>query len=1693
MKSSSTILFLILIWILGSCVPQSPNTKRRNSQGIKEASPGNEDNTAPEFTSDIFWYAQGQTVEGQITINEDTQTVVYLRGSSVHHFLTQNSNYANTYCLVMDQNMPGAKQQMRARIVPIKIKNFSTNSEEWLMRVDIPEKTANTNTCSGTTNQLSSSGLILGTVNSANAAYAPTELCTTCTGKAVSTFISLYQYNSGALTINDFVPQESLNLSALSIRVDLQSNSTTPISQCTNSSCQAKGFDCCLEGQCANDSAIKATASSDPDYTQALAEVSANPAAFVKWPNIYFVCGTNIPVTPTPTAAPDLQATADARLLDLLEKYYCLEEGKKTTPDYATANVCLPTKDQTAHDTIQQEVWALCGCQATPFPTDPADPICPDFGLKTITNTSGSIIDVICDIPPAIPEPTPFTSLNTGVPSRSAPHRFFKATDGSSVDDMSTIAGQAIEPEGTPFYYLDESNKTEPVQGAFSMNAILGQFSTELNRALPAKMINVNYDETYIIRATSGTYTPCPTCRADSWFATFSAFPSSTMGYGLVAKGYSTNRQAMELNTNRGNYEDTIFGRACWLPPTMLPFSHQKNSDINTQRRNRLTTQASMWVNGYQRDWFGFNKGALIGSFDGVRWFAIGQGRRVRATSNKLFLAVNAAYADLADPTDHVVSIVADVGGNPNLDYDFNPSLDYGDASQNQGATCQHWHQCKVDSDCVAKLGWEYTCLDTSEYRSRWPKFDIYGAEIANEEISEARYNDIIFGNIPSGSNKRCVYRGKGAPCKRDYTTLSANDQKQFACAPNYYCEDADAGRFNDSISREPAPFDAFLFGQGSQVLGRPKTYVGAGNNLTNETVSNIRYNASIFATDTTDFGLCMPGKRLTSTLIEQHRDRDSSKRVDYINQISSCDSTATGSSRVVTCPLFEMEENQTEEKGDYILSATNIIERHQQNACGQESQRVISSSTENTFKLIELERLSSIINISDPSLAQDACYRRPGSYCHTDLDCQPNILHSDKANFFSNTYFGGTDAEKYYWQENMICSQAQAKPALQDSDYFDYDLTLNRCCREVGQNMTMFTQDDNSIIPDNLNNTGLDVDLFPYDGPSATGRYSRYVVAQPQDGPFSTTPYAQSPIVEQNTVPRQFQWKTINDTGSKSCCGGGWIRKFADGTNNWKNKNRLSLNPSSFTCLNYQADYPINNPVSVDADNYAKDFDRLCLSPADGGCVQKPFIGPSGYTITNPTNLPSTTATLDTSPTTNPLSGGSLLQTLSVDVPYMPRPFKNVDYIGDTGDAGKPYNYFKNQTIAGEYNHHAISLYLPIYIGGRENITAVSVRYFDNAGNELVPAPAIVYTEVPGCDIEGTDSPQNPNGELAADQWCIENDAATGNADIFHMRVDSTLLIAAKPWAYAGVTITYNVQNNSTYCYGDLATAGACTNGAVDTTRNGMVPGNDLYYLTKLSRLELLGIPQIIYEPIYCNSDRSQLVPGIFDLPADTRTAFEAAAFDYSNLVNSKELSEIYDNTNTGDDISNNDFGAAIIPPQVVYQDDVALPAIFSGHEFMCCVPLGHETVGASKCCSGHMASKNGKNICLLPDGVDLHVYFNKFVSGEGMGEDLPLGGLLDADFIPETGEPKMSSGVYNKIRTLGEEYCESGSVRKGSAFGYFIAEPNNGTFVQQGSIEDSKFYSIVDSIFDNDANNGTGYAPFVQGARWDHHYYCE
>ncbi|MBT3583873.1 MAG: hypothetical protein HN509_03120, partial [Halobacteriovoraceae bacterium] len=1514
MKFSIQIIFLVLMVALSSCVPSSSGGKRTKKSDSSSSSGGVVGTPAPPvFNSDedLFWFSD-QKVTGTITINQNTQTVIYLRGDILHQFLENDSNFTKAFCMVVSYTDATVKKHLRARAVPIAFTNFSTQSLERLLRIDIPEDGLNVDNCKGDASHIDSSGNIDPiaineslSVNT-NAAFSPPTMCASgiCSGTISSSNVSLYTTTAGVgLSVLNRIPQESLDLLGLGLRVDVESNSSNPGSTCSNSSCLAKGFDCCLEGQCVNDATQKPNATNEPDFTQALADIAINPANFVNYPNIFFVCNSPPPPAPTPSPLPDASATASAYLEQQVAKFNCLEGEQQNPQDFSTcgdqnADTLIDIED---FKLIRADVWDECGCEFDPFPSEPNEPQCPDFGLQATKDFNGNITEVTCLVPNPSIEPTPFQNLNLSVPGRSAPHRFYRSDDGVVVDDISTLTNITPEvlPEGTPFSYLDSSGKTDPVSGTYSMNAILGQFSVSLTQALPAKVVNVEFDQTYIISVTQGFHTPCPQCASDSWFNSFSPFPTSLGGNGLGAVGHTTSRDIYNNNTSNGNYEDTIFGRACWLPPTMLPFSHKKNGNLITQRSNRLSAQSAMYVNGYQRDWFGFNKGALIGSFDGASWFAVGTGRRISAKSNKLYLAINAPFADLHEPTDHIVAIVTDQGNNIAADFDYDPNLPINDSRQNKGASCQFYHQCNTDLDCVTKLGWEYACADTSEYKTKWPRFDINGLEVKDQEVAAGGISDILRGNLPTGTNFRCVYRGAGSPCKKDLSTLSGFPQKQklFRCAPNFYCEQINGNKFNSRVHRTPNLLETNLFGQGASVMGRPESYIGGVGTLPSEIQDAIKDSASIHTpnpTDQQDWGLCRPGRQLNIDPIEQHRNPDSTGRADYISQISNCDSKAIGDSRIHNCPVIDMGTTTT--AGSILAESTNTTQKHVQNMCGGESQRDPGTTIfESTFKTIEAEKLGTVANILAPTLAADACLRRAGAVCHTDLDCGPNKLHSAQAIFFDIDAFGNTEAEQKFWQESLVCGQGQDKPFLQDDDFFDYDLTKNRCCRATGEDITMYTEIRAAlqVTTDALSpgygtfNGPLASHLPPFQNPTTDGRYSRYMVTELVSTPTSPDAdksKAEAPRIQENQVSHNMQWKAINDTGTKTCCGGGWVRKFSDGTNDWSNNKRLNVNFSAFSCINYSTDLVNNAPTNLNFQNYNKEFDKLCLAPSDGGCIQHKIPEVVGFEVQNPSNFGSQTAVLDTSPQGDPTQG-ELDQTKTMETPYQPIPYNgNIPVISGDG----PFNYFASHDF-----EEATSFYLPAYIGGIENITDVTFRYFDQNGTLLGTTPGL--TPAASC----APIVNNPRIDLATTgPWivCPDTINTPGKFDVFHAKADAGLQFGGNDWAFAGVQITFNVTSRNAYDY--QAGVGVTNNAAIA----GFNPGNALYYLTKLGRLELIGIPQIYYEPIYCNTNRTELVSDIFDLPTQDKATFDANSFGYTVFDdNAGSLSQIYDPASPG------------------------------------------------------------------------------------------------------------------------------------------------------------------------------------------------
>lgn len=1671
------VRYLFLFILITACMPdsQAPRTNAAKSTGTGTGTTtgSTTGGSTPTSTTQLAWNFLSNT-SPLITINNANLNTAYLTGSNVESYLSVSSNFTNAnYCVVADYSLGGLTYQLRSRVVPISYYDFSKGTNIRALRVDFPDTTNSTTFCAGTLRVQDTSGAYVSDVAPASLSYSPSSVCPTCTSTLSSIKVRIFKKG----TTLDEVPLNLLNLSPLSLYLDPNNGATSGSGSCSNSSCQGQGLDCCLNNQCVKDGAIKPTAQTQYASLLAVAEEEkkTNPLAYLGYPQLYYICGSTVPTTPGGSTG----GSYDAALEQLKKDYACVQNLKsqsslspfqqeiliRTSPYTATAdcltNDTLDVNEPQYYKKVVERLYKNCGCSESELSSMINS--CPAYDYVIGASSGGVPTRIDCYTPPGDTTPLP-TQLTVAVDSRSAPHRFFDST-GVERDilggERSSSSGDYVQ-EGAKFEYLDDAFIV-PSQQPFSMNAILGQMTVALDKALPAKSVAVEVDQVYQITTTQGLYSPCPSCARDSWISALRAHPSSTFGNGLQAVGHSVTRDQLSTNTTGGNYEDTIFGRACWLPPTMIPYSQPMGmGSISAQRQLRLQTQAALFANGYQREWFGFNRGALIGSFDGVTWFAIGKGRIVKASSKKLFLAINAPFADLAQANMHVVNVVAYNGTNyaPAVDYD--PAFHRHDQKQNLAGSCQANHMCNTDTDCVSKLGWEYMCADVIATKSNWPKFDSNG----NEELGvEAKTIDQILQQkrFPSGSTKRCVYRGAGAPCKVNSGTLTdLNQKKLMTCAPNFYCANlSSAGLFNSLISRYAAPLEDLpvsrnhLFGKDANILGRPLNYLtGADATLPSNIASAIRAN---FSNDLAT-GLCQPGKALPqasnettlSDPFQQHQFSDPSRRTDFISQIGSCNSGLFTTRRYSSCPVINETTGNYEMFESGFNLTTHVKKSRAQNSCGLDSLNSTASlgSSADTllasspFKSIESKTLPTT-TVSTKTFARDACLRRAGQVCHTDLDCGPSRFHAEQVDFFPLSFFGN-EAEKKYYSETLICGQTDPIPQpTETAAYKDYDMSKNRCCRAVGSDLTTFTSD----IPLGMDPTGVSsTDLSKYD-PSSAGlltslpaasrapgmapnnskRYSRFATVddigsteRPYLTAYQSRDGAGTILNPTENVLTPKQWKTLKETNSESCCGGGWIRKFSDGTNDWSRRNRVVFDVTNFACINSRTTL-ITHPEDV-LSQYGEfsslgqllsaiqqDYGDYCKDGTNtkGSCAQ--------YSISD--------SVTDTAPTADFHGGSTTINTVNPNYAT-----GNLDYYFTPRSADTNSSVFIDYSSASSRRN--ITLRIPSYV----RIGTISGITLINQDGSITAACA------PEAAAASISSPSQD--AVCAGTCCYDLNTTTRV-----LKVGTS----GSPAAFAGqrAGVTFNITP-----------AGS---GLISRFR----PGSNSYYLRRLGRLELSGIPQITHEPLYCSDNHNRLVPGIFNSTLALRSNFETPAVSFSN-------------------------GSVFVANEKALENQ----PVFSANDFKCCTPLGKTTNSQNKCCSGFGTAigATGKFTCALPSGTDLMVYFNRFVSNEGAGSDQPGGGLTDSDYNDQTGEPLLNSTVNQKISDLGIAYCASGRVRQGGAFGAFEPEP-------QGSDTNlsSRIYNIVDSS--NDAgvvsNAGrtipVGYASFLDGFRWNHHLYCD
>lgn len=1682
------VRYLFLLFLLASCLPEG-QVSRSSIQGTdgttSGSTTGGSDSPATPTTTLAFNYL-GSTAQ-KITVNASNLYTANIVGTAVSDYLATSTNFTGaTYCLVNTYSLGGISYELRTRVIPVSYYDFTQKKTVRVFRVDFPDSTNSLSSCAGTLYSYNTNG-VLAAETSPSTSYASGSVCPTCTTTLTSTRVRLFKKNS---TLEE-VPRGSLNFSTFSVLIDPNNGTSSGSTSCSDSSCQARGFNCCLDNQCVNDGGVRSAGVSQyPDlYATAEAEKLENPLAYLRYPQLYYICSGSVGGTTGATGGGD---SYDEDFEKLKKDYACIQNLKSqtsTTPfqselltkTYTAAADCLTASSDSGeyyyYQSVVKRLYENCNCTKSTLSESIQD--CAAFDYTVVAYDGSEPAEIQCIVQSTDSGTTPIQS-RVQLNSRSAPHRFFDTTGAEKA-----LSG-SVTQEGSTFQYLDDAYLV-PSQSNFSMNAILGQMSVSLTEALPAKSVAVELDQVYLISTVSGTYTPCPTCGKDAWLSSLSAHPYTTDGTGLQGLSLSTSREELSIYSSGGNYEDTIFGRACWVPPTMLPFSHSAKSSTQAQRLNRLQTQAALYANGYQRDWYGFNKGAVIGSFDGVTWFAIGRGRIVRSTSSKLFLAINAPFADLAIPSIHEINIEAYNGITKAPAVDYDPAYHVTDiTNQNLAGTCQAHHMCDTDTDCITRLGWEYMCADVKEIRTNWPAFDASANESAsagsysttydsngNPAVSTAKTIDQILAKkgFPSSSTKRCVYRGAGAPCIVNPSTITdLNRKKTLTCAPNFFCANVSTGGvFNGKVARYAASVEEIpvsknhFFGKDANVLGRPLSYVSSSDttSLLSDIQSTLRENlAHNHSLGLSQAGICRPGKAVPETSNQvtlsnpftQHQYADASKRTDFISQIGGCNSTLYTAYKQSSCPVLGSDGNYemfatASVASDYYQRARN------QNTCGLQSlfsNTTLSSSADtmlaySPFRSIEAKTLPNQ-TVIEKTLVRDACLRRAGQVCQTDLDCSPNKMHAEQTDVFSLSYFGN-QAEKTYYSEYLVCGQTDPKPAYGDSAAYEaYDLSKNRCCREVGKDLTTYT----NYVPTSENGAsydgasqGLKMSLDSGSGitlPNDPKRYSRLATVENLGSatrPLLTSYQARSTttgLIQNDefggNVLTSSQWKSLTEANGETCCGGGWIRKFSDGGNDWTKSDRVAFDVTSFRCINSRSvmltrpDEVIGEYASVPQNLVDQDEGYYCKDGTNttGACAM--------YSITD--SLTVTAPTPDAFLTVNVNTRAPTYGSSNLDHYFSP-------LSADT-DASTVINY------ASSSSRKNIAVKIPSYINDTSMAAALAGIYMNpDSGAEVGPC-----TGATGA-IASLDPSQDGAALACGAGCCYQYDSA---ARILRV-VAST---ATETGTFANKTVGVRFS---------AAPAGSST-GSVSRTK----PGSNSYYLKRFGRFELSGIPQVPLQPIYCNDNSNVVVPGLFDLTTavTNKSYLETNAISFAMSFN--------DGTNT-----------------YLNHKSLLNEPVFSPNDFKCCTPLGKTATSASKCCSGYGTTNSSTSVtCKLPARTDLMVYFNRFVSNEGQGTDQPGGGLTEADFEASTGEPILSTTVNNKIAELGKAYCLSGKVRQGGAFGRFEPEPQGPATNLSGRI-----YNIVDSTNDAGQNSNagatitTGFTPFTQGFRWNHHLYCD
>lgn len=806
----------------------------------------------------------------------------------------------------------------------------------------------------------------------------------------------------------------------------------------------------------------------------------------------------------------------------------------------------------------QTAVNQFCGCGVVGATKCNLKPV--EQTLNGVT----TVTDYSCVYPPP-PLPEPPLQQVIYVSAKTVPHRYHDIN--GAVWDNDTGANAPAQ-EGIEFKYTNgDPLKPNNLTSYVGFNEIYGTFNKQGGSAKPPRMVAVKKDRIYDIFVDSGGFASCDNCGNDPYAPILKLFPQSfaTKGGGYFPDAYNSNRTS---NTGLYRADDLIFGRACFVPATMIAWGHADYTSVDTQRRRRLAAQHFLFANGYQRDWYGFDYGSLIGSFDGVNWFSIGNQRRIKANGSRLLLAVNGFFGDMTTDNNFKVVVSESLSAANSGSYVTHDSM-------SDGAECQRFHYCSNDNDCISTLGYDYTCQNVTTMTAKKPLFDVSGNELAGEDL-----RSIISGvGGANGRSRRCVYRGRGAPCETDLTNLLGSYNGSdivglAACAPNHYCAKVDAtARFNTSVARfASSPIAQNLLGtlgqkdtvgQGARTIGRPFDYYGTktpatinssewGLSTTSPLRDHLKLEANVEA-------ICLPGREIATSStfadaqfkVPSQTDKEAADRILGVGATMKLNSTLTTSPKsVAMCPTTV---SGTFSHHNPFLSLTDPT--HQAASIAQN----ITSSLMDMSDYASLNLFNTTNGNAATRLGyqRNACMRSAGASCVSDFECAPSAFIATKMKSLpSFGSFVSNAAEQAFWKEELVCGNPEPARIYSNELNTNFSTTQNRCCREINKTITTLSQFDGNTSF--VNCVGNDVAVAGHNLPiNSQQRNPRNNIAydkawcgptpQPGKTPALVVPSPRvAADVKMPIVNILRQYETLDTVNSRMCCTTHWVRSFA-------------------------------------------------------------------------------------------------------------------------------------------------------------------------------------------------------------------------------------------------------------------------------------------------------------------------------------------------------------------------------------------------------------------------------------------------------------------------------------------------------------------------------------------------------------------